>query len=93
MEYLKLLQIISFSLIAAMLSFAIAPTLISFLESLKLEKQIRDIASLGGGKAKEFRKLHKHKKGTPTMGAILILIVVAIMVIISILLVRFGSYI
>ncbi len=51
-------------------------------------KQIRENATIG--KAFEFFKLHIHKTGTPTMGGALILATVFFMVIISIILQKFG---
>lgn len=58
-------------LLAFVIAFLAAPPFIRLLHRFKLGKTIREIAS-DGKEAKLFNELHKHKKGTPTMGGILI---------------------
>lgn len=60
------------------------PYFIKSLIHFKLWKQIRDKATIG--KATEFKKLHKYKTGTPTMGWVIILAIVFLMVIWSLVL-------
>ncbi|MBP9718600.1 phospho-N-acetylmuramoyl-pentapeptide-transferase [Candidatus Gracilibacteria bacterium] len=47
-----------------------------------VKKQLRDSA-VGGGAATIFNELHAHKKGTPTMGGVLIWVTVAVIVLAS----------
>lgn len=60
---------LSSSFIITLLSI---PFFIKLVKRLKMGKQIREEASLGGGKAGLFQELHKDKGGTPTMAGILI---------------------
>lgn len=69
-----------FGLVTFFVAMLITPSYIALLRRLRLAKQIRTEASLGGGKASKFHALHIHKQGTPNMGGGMILIVVAIMV-------------
>ena len=71
-----------------MVGFLIAPYYISLLNRLKLGKQIRENATIG--KAFKFFELHKHKKGTPTMWGAIIIGTVFFMVLISVILQKFG---
>lgn len=76
-----------FILGSLVLSFAITflmmPHGIMLLKKYKIGKQIREEALIG--KAKEFFLLHGAKTGTPTMGAIMILLSVLVLVLLSIL--------
>lgn len=76
-----------FILGSLVLSFAITflmmPHGIMLLKKYKMGKQIREEALIG--KAKEFFLLHGAKTGTPTMGAIMILLSVLVLVLLSIL--------
>ncbi len=76
----NILRIVVFGLVTFFVAMLITPGYISLLRRLKLAKQIRTEASMGGGKATKFHALHAHKQGTPNMGGGMILIVVAIMV-------------
>lgn len=85
------IRIILFGVIASWFSYLLAPLYIQILQKCKLAKQIRVEASLGGGKAKQFHKLHKHKSWTPTMGGWLVLITVLLMIGLSIVLVSVAE--
>lgn len=89
MEY-HILRIVIFGLVTFAFAMMITPGYIRLLRHLRMYKHIRTEASLGGGKAKQFHKLHAHKEGTPNMGWGMILISIAVMVILSILL-QFGD--
>ena len=64
---LPIIKIIVLSTIAFLFSFILTPLLTHFLYKYKLGKKIRPAAS-----APIFSQLHKNKRGTPTMGGILI---------------------
>ncbi len=81
----NILRIVVFGLVTFFVAILVTPSYIELLRKLKLAKQIRTEASLGGWKAKQFHKLHAHKAGTPNMGGGMILIVVAIMVAVTVL--------
>ncbi|MDD3145328.1 MAG: phospho-N-acetylmuramoyl-pentapeptide-transferase [Candidatus Gracilibacteria bacterium] len=83
-----LIQMFSFGIVTFTIGMIIIPYFIDFLVKFKLGKQIREEATLG--KAIEFLKLHKAKTGTPTMGGAVILGITFFMVILSILLQKFG---
>lgn len=85
------IRIILFWVIASGFSYVLAPLYIQILQRFRLAKQIRLEASLGGGKAKQFHKLHKHKSGTPTLGGGLIIVTVLLMIWLSIVLVSIGE--
>ena len=75
---------LNYILIAGVLSFVVSfvlyPFFIKLLIKLKAGKTLRDDAVIGG-KAEIFKKLHKNKVWTPTMGWALILFVTALFVI------------
>jgi len=82
---LRHLSLIFSSEIAAfMLAIIIAPTFIKLLHKYKISKQIRELAS-SGEVATIFKSLHAKKKGTPTMGGILIWGTTIIIVLLSII--------
>ncbi len=81
----NILRIVVFGLVTFFVAMLITPSYIALLRRLKLAKQIRTEASLGGGKAEKYHALHAHKQGTPNMGGGMILIVVAIMVLITVI--------
>jgi len=58
--------LLSYLVVAFILTFALIPPYLKFLWKYKLGKTIREEALVG--KATEFAKLHKDKAGTPTMG-------------------------
>ncbi len=67
---LMLGQVFGFSLLAFFLGMLLTPFLTDFLYKNKLGKNIRDESWDNTG-SPIFSKLHKHKKGTPTMAGIL----------------------
>lgn len=81
----NILRIVVFGLVTFFVAMLITPSYIALLRRLRLAKQIRTEASMGGGKATKFHKLHAHKQGTPNMGGGMILIVVAIMVLVTVI--------
>lgn len=74
--------LLSYSTFSFFLAFALCPPFIAFLRKYKIGKNIRDDAS-GGGKAVLFAELHAKKQGTPTMGGLVIVLVVVVAVILS----------
>lgn len=80
----NILRIVVFGLVTFFVAMLITPSYIGMLRRLRLAKQIRTEASLGGGKATKYHALHAHKQGTPNMGGGMILIVVAIMVLLTV---------
>ena len=75
----KLSHILIFALIAFFLAIALYPFYIKLLRRIKAGKQIRE-DTMTGEKAEIFAKMHAHKSWTPTMGAGLFLIIMAIMI-------------
>ncbi|MBD3270480.1 phospho-N-acetylmuramoyl-pentapeptide-transferase [Candidatus Peregrinibacteria bacterium] len=69
-------------ILAFIIAVIIAPTFIQLLKKYKIGKQLRDKATTGE-KAVIFNELHAKKKGTPTMGGILIWGTVLIVVLLS----------
>lgn len=63
----NILRIVVFGLVTFFVAMLITPTYIGMLRRLRLAKQIRTEASLGGGKATKYHALHVHKQGTPNM--------------------------
>ena len=86
---LKLNSIILYSLLAFFLSLMLYPLYITLLQKIKAWKKIRE-ASVTGEDAPIFNELHKHKAGTPTMWAWLILFIVAALVIWSLIVQKLG---
>ncbi len=84
----NLVSIFGFGLATFLVGFLVTPFYIRMLEKAKLWKQIRENATMG--KAFEFFKLHAGKAWTPTMGWAMILITVFFMVLLSIILQKFG---
>lgn len=78
-----------YSLVACALTFTFAPFFIRFLHKYKLGKQLREHA-VDGKEATVFNKLHANKKGTPTMGGILIWGSTLVVVLLSRLASAFG---
>lgn len=75
--------LLSYLIIAFLLTFLAIPSYIKLLYKLNLGKKIREEAMVW--KATEFFKLHKWKTGTPTMWGWIILIVVFMLVFFSII--------
>ena len=76
---IKLNNIIIFSLIAFFVSWALYPLYIKILRKYKLGKTIREEAVTWEQSA-IFTQMHAHKKGTPTMGGGVLLLVVLLMI-------------
>ncbi|HRI35958.1 MAG TPA: hypothetical protein PK765_02590 [bacterium] len=71
----------AFLVLAFACAFAAIPPYIAFLYRHRLGKNIRTEALVGA--ATEFHKLHKDKAGTPSMGAGVILLVIAGLILVS----------
>lgn len=82
-----LVPIFGYGLFAFFLFIFLQPFFYSLLLKYKLSKTIREEAA-SGGIAKVFRSLHEKKQGVPTMGGILIWLVVLVTVLFS----RYLSY-
>ncbi len=80
--FLKLNQIILFSLWAFFLAIVLYPYYIKLLKRFKAGQQIRE-TSVTGEQSTIFTQLHQHKSWTPTMGWGLFLIIMLIMVVAS----------
>ncbi len=83
-----LAPLLSYLLVAFLLTFVLIPPYLRFLWKYRLGKTIREEALVG--KATEFAKLHKDKAGTPTMGGGVILLSISILVAASIVLVALA---
>ena len=83
-----LVPLLSYLLIATVLTFALIPPYVRMLWKYKLGKSIREEALVG--KATEFAKLHKDKAGTPTMGGGVILLSIGLLVAASVFVVAFA---
>ncbi len=77
LETSNLVRVFSLTTLAFLVAILWTPVLTNFLYKYKIVKQLRE-HTWDGEKAKIFRKMHSNKRGTPTMGGILILITVAI---------------
>lgn len=84
----QLAPLLSYLLVAFLLTFALIPPYIRLLWKYKLGKSIREEALVG--KATEFAKLHKNKAGTPTMGGGVILLSAFLLVLASMAVVAFA---
>jgi len=82
-------EILGYGVFAFLLGLLLTPWFISFLRRNKMGKQLR-VESVDGREASVFRKYHKHKMGTPTMGGLLIWGSILVTVIISRALSYFG---
>ncbi len=88
-----ILQIVILGLFSFGIAMIITPGYIYLLRYFGIAKQIRTEASMGGWHATQYHALHAHKQWTPNMGGGMILIVIASVVIATILIKSFGSYI
>ena len=84
----NLIQIFGFWLATFLVGFVLTPKYIQLLQYAKMWKQIRENATIW--KAFEFFKLHSAKAGTPTMWGAIILWSVFFMVLLSIILQKYG---
>ena len=84
-----LLLIVGSGTLAFLIALFLTPWFTNQLIKYKIGKQIRDTA-LSGEKAEIFSVLHAKKSGTPTMGGLLIWGVIIIVVLISIVLQKYG---
>ena len=83
----NLFQIFAYCLFTFVLAVGVYPSFIRLIQKYKLTQKIRD-EGLSGGKLMSF--LHAHKKGTPTMGGIVIILAVLVTVMLSRVLAYFG---
>ena len=83
----NLLQIFSYCLFTFIIAVAFYPAFIRLIQKYKLTQKIRS-EGLSGGKLMSL--LHAHKKGTPTMGGIVIIGAVLATVVLSRILAYFG---
>jgi len=81
----KLNYVLIAGILSFIISFVLYPFFIKLLIKLKAWKTLRDNAVVGW-KAEIFKKLHKNKIWTPTMGWALILFVTALFVIVTLIL-------
>lgn len=86
-----LAPLLSYLIVAFLLTFVLIPPYIRLLWKYRLGKSIREEALVG--KATEFAKLHKNKAGTPTMGGGVILLSIFALVIGSVAVVALVPYI
>lgn len=86
---MKMVGILTYSLISLGLSAALYPFYIRLLQRIKAGKTIREVSATGE-KSEIFAKLHAHKAGTPTMGWGLFIIIMLIMIGISLLMQKYS---
>ncbi|MDP3740961.1 MAG: phospho-N-acetylmuramoyl-pentapeptide-transferase [bacterium] len=75
-EASNLVRIFSLTALSFLIAVLWTPILTHFLYKYKLVKQLRE-KTWDGDPAKVFRKMHKEKKGTPTMGGLLVWVTTA----------------
>jgi len=68
---ISLVALLGYAFFAFALGLILTPWFISFLRKNRIGKELR-VETVDGREASIFRKYHKHKFGTPTMGGILI---------------------
>lgn len=73
----NLIRVFSLTTLSFLLALLWTPILAHFLYKFKIVKQLRD-KTWDGQPAKIFRRLHKTKSGTPTMGGLLIWVTAAV---------------
>jgi len=73
----NLVRIFSLTTIAFLVAILLTPILSDLLYKFRLVKQLRE-RTWDGEPARLFRKLHRNKKGTPTMGGLLIWVTAAV---------------
>lgn len=86
---LPVISILGYAFFAFAVGLAATPWFVSFLRRNRLGKQLR-VETVDGREATIFRKYHKDKFGTPTMGGILIWSSILLTVLFSRLLSLFG---
>ena len=79
-ETAHLIRVFSLTAMSFLLAILWTPALTHFLYKYRLVKQLRE-QSWDGQPADIFRKMHKDKKGTPTMGGLLIWLTAAVITI------------
>ncbi len=77
LETSNLVRVFSLTTLGFLAAILWTPVLTNFLYKRKIVKQLRD-STWDGQPAKIFRKMHKKKSGTPTMGGILVWVTVAV---------------
>jgi len=85
----SLFAILLYAFLAFLLGLILTPRYVSFLRRNKIGKQLR-VETVDGKEASIFRKYHKDKFGTPTMGGILIWGSILVVVILSRILSYYG---
>lgn len=68
---ISLVEILVYAFLAFAISVALTPRFVAFLHKHKIGKQLR-VEAVDGASASVFLQYHQSKKGTPTMGGILI---------------------
>jgi len=68
---ISLLEILLYAFLAFLIATALTPWFVSLLHRYKIGKQLR-VEAVDGGSASIFLQYHQSKKGTPTMGGVLI---------------------
>lgn len=68
---ITVVETMGYAVFAFALGLILTPWFVSFLRKNRMGKQLR-VEAVDGGDASVFRKYHKHKFGTPTMGGLLI---------------------
>jgi len=86
---LNLLQMFLYSGFSFLLTMALFPGFIKFLQHYQLTQKIRE-NGMSGGLSKIFSKLHAHKSGTPTMGGVVVIATVLATIVVSRILSYFG---
>lgn len=86
---ISVVAILGYAFIAFLIGLLITPRFVAFLRFNKIGKQLR-VEAVDGRDASIFLKFHESKKGTPTMGGILIWSSILITVLVSRALSYFG---
>jgi phospho-N-acetylmuramoyl-pentapeptide-transferase len=86
---LSLLGILGYALFSFAFTLALTPWFVSFLHRNKIGKQLR-VETLDGQEPTIFKRFHKSKHGTPTMGGVLIWSSIVLTVLASRLFAYFG---
>ncbi|MDA1208504.1 MAG: phospho-N-acetylmuramoyl-pentapeptide-transferase [bacterium] len=79
---ISLIAIVGYAFFAFLIGLAATPSFVRFLRKNRIGKQLR-VESVDGRGASIFRKYHKDKYGTPTMGGILIWLSIVVTVLFS----------
>ena len=85
----NLIFVLTSLIVTAVLTLTIMPHGIRLFTILKLGKNIRSEGLVG--KATEFAELHALKKGTPTMGGVIIISIILLVILISVIAQYYGK--